>query len=138
MNQKGKGYANLILIILPLVIVTAIGYLVVTVFFSPQVTPKNTAEIQPDDCNFISDSTFRSVNKYEVGLGPNGPAMGYWSITFQKGNFQWHHSDVVESGSYLCKNNILQAKLYTRSVTANYDINRKALIWENVEYSKVD
>ena len=101
-----------------------------------KIDPKNTPVNQVDSCNIISNSVFRSVDKHEVGLGPNGPAMGYWSITFQSGNFQWHHSDVVESGTYTCTENILQAKLYNRTVTANYDINRKALIWDGVEYKR--
>jgi len=131
-----RGFAILPVIIF-LIIVSGLGISWYTLSARQQtktevVSPGN----QVDSCNIISNSVFRSVDKHEVGLGPNGPAMGYWSITFQSGNFQWHHSDVVESGTYTCTENILQAKLYNRTVTANYDINRKALIWDGVEYKR--
>ncbi|KKS98327.1 MAG: hypothetical protein UV73_C0002G0041 [Candidatus Gottesmanbacteria bacterium GW2011_GWA2_43_14] len=113
----------------------------------PPVTPKSVTQKNVDDCNSISNSSFRSINQYEVGLGPNGPAMGYWGIQFQKGTtlsdygeptFQWGHSDVSESGTYTCKDNVLQVKFFAYSITAYYDGSKKILTWDGVEYKKVE
>ena len=142
MNQK--GFVNIAIIILVIVIFGAIGYftllkrqtLPIETDQSQPATPKDAYQSNADECNLISNSAFRSINKYEVGLGPNGPAMGYWSIQFQKGvtlsdygepTFQWSHSDFHESGSYACKNNVLQVKFLNRSITAYYDENQKSI-----------
>ena len=111
----------------------------------PPATPQNVTQKNVDDCNLISNSSFQSINQYEAGLGPNGPAMGYWDIQFQKGTtlsnygeptFQWGHSDVSESGTYTCKENVLQVKFSDHSITAHYDGAKKILTWDGVEYKK--
>ena len=109
--------------------------------------PKTVSQNDIDDCGLIANSFFRSINQYEGGLGPNGPMMGYWGIQFQKGTalsdydkptFQWHHSDVSESGTYTCQDNVLQVKFFDHSITAYYDGSKKILTWNGVAYKKVE
>ena len=162
MNQR--GFVNIIIIILVVAIAGTIGYFALVkkqtpvtpqtpttksnpIATPPQATPQNVTQKNVDDCNSISNSSFRSINQYEVGLGPDGPAMGYWGIQFQKGTtlsdygkstFQWGHSDVSESGTYTCKDNVLQIKFFDHSITAHYDGSKKILTWDGVEYKKVE
>lgn len=105
---------------------------------TPPAAPQNISQNNVDDCNLISNSSFRSINQYEIGLGPNGPAMGYWGITFRENKFEWGYSDVSESGTYTCKNNVLYAQAYNRSITAHYDGSKKILTWDGVEYKKAE
>jgi len=98
-----------------------------------------------DNCDLLVDSSFKSVSKHEVGLGPDGVAMGYWTITFGKvglageseeSGVAWHHSDVVESGTYTCEDNTIQVMFFDYSITAKYDADEEILSWEGVEYRK--
>jgi|SRR3989344_4024967 len=137
MNQK--GFVNIALVVLVVVLVSVVVYL--TLIKKPASTPaapQNLSQNNVDDCNLISNSSFRSTNQYEVGLGPNGEVMGYWGITFRRNKFEWGHSDVSESGTYTCKNNVLQVKFFDHSITAHYDGSKKILTWDGVEYKKVE
>jgi len=99
-----------------------------------------------DGCNDISISEFRSLKKYEVGLGPKGQVTGYWSIEFRKGEnlsdygrlgFQWHHSDTSDEGTYGCEEGALRIKLSGHTFTAKYDRHTRILVWKGVEYKKI-
>ncbi len=102
---------------------------------------KQTSTNNSDICNLISNATFRSVDKQNDGL-----AVGYWTIKLQKGTslsdygeptFQWQYSDVVKSGSYSCKNSLIDAKDSTgKSISATYDANQELLEWDGVKYKK--
>lgn len=111
-------------------------------FLNSQIGPNNS-----DFCTLFSNSTFRSVDKHEVGLGPNGAEMGYWSIQFQEGTtlsdygqstFEWNHSDFSESGFYSCKNNLLNAKSESGGpISTSYDFNQELLDWDGVKYQRL-
>jgi hypothetical protein len=103
------------------------------------------AEYILDDCEFFSNSTFRSVNKYEGGLMPNGSVeMIYWNIYPKGGNMispykwagelDWAYSDVIEGGSYICQFGILRAEFFDYSIFASYDADREILMWDTVEF----
>jgi len=152
MNMNQKRFVNIVIIILAVAIAGTIGYFAFAPTTTnnptttpPQNIPQNVTQENINDCNLISNSSFRSINQYEVGLGPNGPAMGYWVIQFQnstidygKPTFQWSHSDVSESGTYTCKGDVLQVKFFDHSITAYYDGSKKVLIWDGVEYKKAE
>ena len=132
-------------ILIALVIILSIGVVGYFTLVKKQ-SPSNVTQNSADDCDLISNSSFRSINQGEVGLGPNGPEMGYWGIQFQKSTtlsdyseltFDWGHSDVSESGTYTCKNNVLQAKFSNYSMTAYYDGAKEILTWGGVEYERV-
>jgi len=88
-------------------------------------------------CNFIKNSTFTSVAEKEVGLGPNNkPAMGYWSLTFGENEVAWHHSDVVEKGTFICEDSKINIKIGGFSLIIAYDKNNNKLIFQGDEYIK--
>jgi hypothetical protein len=92
-------------------------------------------------CEEISGERFRSIDKYEVGLGigEDGTARGYWWISFGNGKFSWSYSDVVEEGSYICKGNLITGTSITgRKLAGGYDINKNILIWDGKKYANKD
>lgn len=102
------------------------------------VTPESTLpEDDLDFCNTLENAEFISINQYEVGNTPNGPGIGYWYITLEQGNFHWLHSDVVERGTYVCRDNILRLNFSDREVIASYYGAREILIFDDVEYEKL-
>lgn len=143
-HMKQKEFIPIIVILIVTAIVGTIGY--VTLVKKQSLPFKPNQPPDSDGCNLISNSSFRSINQYEVGRGPNGPAMGYWDVHFQKGTtlsdygkptFQWSYSDVGETGTYTCRNNVLQVKFSDRSFTTRYDEIKEVLIWDGVEYKRV-
>jgi hypothetical protein len=91
----------------------------------------------PQSCSAIEGSVFESVDNHEVGLGPNGPAMGKWSVTFKTdGNYQWNHSDVQESGRYFCNGLGVEG---TRGdgtfYEGSFSSDGSTLTWEGVDYA---
>lgn len=142
MSQKTLG------IVLTAVIVVGAG---VYIFWNWQTQPLPTpTSLQIEEvpikepatdinfCSSINGSLFRSVRKLEIGLGPDGPVMGYWTIRFKDGSVSWHHSDTVESGSYICKENRITVKFFNRSIQSSYDNKKNILVWEEEEYLKSD
>jgi hypothetical protein len=92
-------------------------------------------------CNDIKGVKFRSLEKAEIGLGPNGPGLGYWSIEFSSdGIFKWQHSDVWETGRFVCKDRIINAFISSgRKLSASYiPEKQRLLIWEGKEYRPVE
>jgi hypothetical protein len=101
---------------------------------SPKSTPNPLPKDQIDFCNSLNGSSFESLEKLELGLGPSGAVLGYWKISFRNGKFQWSHSDVSENGTYTCSDSMITAKFSDRTTTANYDPTTGILTWEEVEY----
>ena len=68
----------------------------------PDSSPLSAEQIR----TMLKGMVFVSEEQREVGLGPNGPAMGHWGLYFKGTIFnnettlEWQHSDVVEGGSY--------------------------------------
>lgn len=92
-----------------------------------------------DACSMFTDSIFRSVEQHEVGLGPNGPAMGYWEIHFEDDAFVWFYSDFAEYGTYSCNDGILDAILENDSpLNASFNEIEAVLLWDDLEYMKVE
>ncbi|MEK7617003.1 MAG: hypothetical protein AAB414_03030 [Patescibacteria group bacterium] len=119
---------------------------------TPQPSPTSssttlTTKSNTDSCVLVSNSSFRSTKQYDGGMGPNGrTALAYWNIHLKTGNtlsdydkptFEWTHTDISESGSYTCQNNILEVQLYNRTLTANYNEDKEILTWDGVEYERV-
>jgi hypothetical protein len=100
---------------------------------TPNPSTRHSSQTNSDDCALIASSEFRSIDKYEIGLGPNGEVMGYWSVRLQndtavsnrgQGTFEWHHSDVSETGTFECKNPSREE--YQKSLQAQFDVHCKA------------
>src|SRR5262249_23693966 len=88
----------------------------------------------------LAGKQFRSLDKHEVGLGPKGVELGYWSLSFKGGTFSWRHSDVVESGKY--EYNAKTGEITGRPragklvYRGNYDAKTGVLTWEKVKYKQ--
>lgn len=104
-------------------------------------TDQNTTSANNSDiCNLLSDSTFRSVEKGEGGLGPLGPEKIYWTVKFTgKSTFEWSYSDVVVNGSYSCANNNIKVSNATgKIIPVVYDPSQKLLEWNGIKYRKIE
>lgn len=155
-HSRNSGFVHILIALLALLLLTTIGYAVYLHLYgdskfnlpisysplprspqpSPSLSPSPTPGTKNVDCDFPTNSTFSSVTKEEGGLGPNGAVMGNWLIYFNGNSFRWGHSDVVESGTYTCKNNSLKVKLFDRSLYASYDSKTGILTWDNVNYKR--
>ena len=61
--------------------------------------------VSSEDCRFLNDQTFLSVETHEVGLGSDGlEVLGRWFFNFTENEFSWQYSDIGESGAYQCDN----------------------------------
>ena len=105
------------------------------------VTAWSTAAGQEKQADPLSGKRFRSVEKHEVGLGPDGkPALGYWHLAFRGGGFTWHHSDVTESGAYQYdeKTAMLTGAPRSGKLTyeGTYDPKTGILTWEKKKYQE--
>jgi len=93
---------------------------------------------QPPATTNLAGMTFVSVEKREVGLGPKGPAMGYWQLSFSGQTVSWRHSDVSEAMSYaMAADGTIEAKRTSgrgNPIKAKYDAAKKEIVWENLTY----
>jgi hypothetical protein len=94
--------------------------------------------VKTDGCNLVNNFSFRSIEKLDRGLGPNGIILGYWNVTFDEGSFSWGFSDVGANGFYTCENNILEATLngLGQNVSGRYNPDTGILTWDDIEYIK--
>ncbi|MDP2305388.1 MAG: hypothetical protein Q8P18_05130 [Pseudomonadota bacterium] len=46
--------------------------------------------------------TFSSLEELECGLGPDGPELCHWTLTFGEGTYEWSYSDTGETGTVTC------------------------------------
>jgi hypothetical protein len=76
-------------------------------------------------CTEVEGMTFLSIDSLDVGLGPHGPVMGHRSVEFKDGKFRWIHSDVVESGTFICSGN---------RITGEYFREQGVLVWQGLKY----
>jgi hypothetical protein len=90
-------------------------------------------EYVPDTlCEQIVGTTFLSVEALECGLGPEGPVLCNWQITFEEdGDYLWMYSDVGESGTYTCQGGNL---FISGGSVVDFDTATGILTWDGVEY----
>ncbi len=87
----------------------------------------------------INGAMFRSVKKWENGLSPNGPVLGYWTIKFNNKMYTWAYSDVQSTGSYSCKGwNIIVAGSHPSKIHAEYNPHENLLIWDGKKYERIE
>src|SRR3989344_5412583 len=98
-----------------------------------------TISIKPDEpIDLIKNSQFYSVKQKGVGLGPDGPVMGYWTVSFSGNEVFWHHSDVAEKGIYSCYGDVINVKLILDDAfKVIYNSDRGVLSWQGDEYIKL-
>lgn len=91
-------------------------------------------------CDQFRHTKFQSVIKYPGGLSANGKiSEDYETLSFEDKTFFWTHSDLVESGTYICKDNVLTATFqeFKRTLTASFTTNTQILSWWNHDYHEV-
>ncbi len=139
-----KIYYAIASVIIILILLFVYNYLNTNMATPSQTKPyiakesgKNTDK-QKDVCEFINNSTFRSIKKYNIGMGPDGPVNGNYEIKFSNGKFEWLAGEVGGgNGTYLCNNNqILGSIGQTYSVIGAYNNETNILLWNKVEYKK--
>jgi hypothetical protein len=88
----------------------------------------------PDACAEIDGAQFLSVGERECGLGPEGPEMCHWSVSFEGGGFSWSYSDVVETGTYECDDGEITASGNGSTYQGSYDPDTGTLTWDGFDY----
>ncbi len=83
-----------------------------------------------DACDIIEGLTYGSLEPMECGLGPMGPELCTWTISFTAGGWEWNHSDVQESGRYTCTGFDIDGGTYSGWLDPMTGI----LTWEGAEY----
>lgn len=105
--------------------------------FAEEARTKESEEKQLKlSCDLIKNSQFRSIEKKEIGLGPDGLAMGYWGVSFSGNEVIWRHSDVAETGIYSCSGNIINVKL-TLGGAFKVSYEGNVLRWQGDDYVKL-
>ncbi len=92
-----------------------------------------------NSCFFPLPARFLSTDEMEVGLGPDGVVLGYWSIHFEvDGSFMWSYSDIGQMGTYTCfDGNILGITTSeNEEFQGIYDQQSDMLNWENIQYER--
>lgn len=93
----------------------------------------------PSLCPVAAGDVFTSVEDLECGQGTTGEVLCSWSITLGEGTWTWQHSDVGESGSWTCDQELVNA--FTDSnqrLDVTWDAEREILGWEGVDYTRVE
>jgi hypothetical protein len=123
----------------------ALSIFILLVYGCGDVDPKpGTGNIQPIASSVLLNeqligSRFRSKEKHEGGLGPQGVAMGYWHIEILDDSVVWHHSDVTESGKYTVVNeNEFSVRIGRSILHAYFDAEKSELEWDGMVYELVD
>lgn len=90
---------------------------------------------EPDTlCEQLPGTSFASVEELECGLGPDGPVLCHWQVTFaEDGEWAWQYSDVGQGGSYSCVGGNLN--LDDPDIELSLDFDAGMLLWEGVEYT---
>lgn len=100
----------------------------------------NSRDVTPSE---LTGKQFVSRQRHEVGLGPDGPVMGRWRLSFGDQMFAWDHSDVRESGPYrLASDGILTTSL-SGGIDGDgevdfYDVDEKQVFWAGKWYELVN
>jgi len=84
-----------------------------------------------DVCAFLDGKAFASVAELECGLTPDGPLPCRWSVSFADGRYDYHFSDVQQSGSFTCNGGTITG---SGGVSGTYDFDTGTLLWDGVAY----
>jgi hypothetical protein len=105
---------------------------------TPVTTPAPKAQPESDPCLEIAGASFQSVKDLEVGLGPDGVALGRWRVEFHGRNITYDSSDTRKSGTFTCSNGLLSASFEGGQLQGRYDPTTRHLTLGGIEYSRVD
>ena len=92
-------------------------------------------ESNPDEvgnpCLFAIPATFKSVEQFEVGLGPDGEVMGHWFLEFNESELVWSYSDISSTQPYTCEGN----QVSTGEARGLYDATNETMEWDGILYA---
>ena len=96
--------------------------------------------LNQNTCESINNSTFNSVEKYVVGMGPNGPVKDSFRVIFKDGRFEWLEAEVGGgNGTYTCNGSDIQGKTDANVIVlGNYLSDEKILTWNGIKYQKTN
>lgn len=88
-----------------------------------------------DDCAFLVGKTFKSDAELECGLGPNGPVLCNWTLSFTADTYMHQYSDIGDSGPYTCEGGVITGQDgFMMPITATIDGATGELVWNDVVY----
>jgi hypothetical protein len=91
-----------------------------------------------DLCAEIASASFRSVKDFEIGLGPDGPALGKRNITVQGTNLVLEFNDTGFTAPFTCSDGIIAARFRDQVIQGRYDPATRRLTLAGVEYERVN
>jgi hypothetical protein len=92
-----------------------------------------------DWCDLDGTGPFSSVEELECGLAPEGEeALCHWTVSLLSSmEFVWDHSDVTESGTWVCAGSEVSADLANGDIIdASYNASTGVLTWDGVDYEQ--
>jgi hypothetical protein len=91
-------------------------------------------------CTGLEGKTFASLTQGECGLGPNGPSLCTWHLTFTAmdvttTHYAWQHSDYGQEGAIECDaGNVTEVTGGSDQSRGTYDASSMQLVWDGVTY----
>ena len=89
-------------------------------------------------CTSLEGTTFASLTEGECGLGPTGPTLCTWHVTFSAHDatttaYSWQHSDYGQEGAVQC--NGATVTEVGGMLQGSYDPAAQRLVWDGVTYA---
>jgi hypothetical protein len=92
-------------------------------------------------CADLEGQTFASLTQGECGIGPDGPVLCTWHLTFSASDastthYDWQHSDYGQSGEIQCDGaDVLEVTSGSAQARGTYDASSDQLVWNDVTYA---
>jgi hypothetical protein len=84
----------------------------------------------------LDGKSFRSVEKLTSGERRDGTVnLIHWTITFKDKSFQWHHHDVISTGTYEFDDKT--GVLKVNNTKASFDPKTGILLWNDRKYEEI-
>jgi len=86
----------------------------------------------------IDGTRFVSTEKFEAGLGEDGPEMGHWYLSFKGGTVTWDFSDTQWSGTFaIAADGKITASMGSHEISGTFDPKTRILLWDDKRYEPV-
>jgi hypothetical protein len=94
-------------------------------------------------CAALEDKNFASQTQGECGIGPSGPELCTWHLSFSPSTptttfYDWQHSDYFQSGEIECDGaDVTEVTGGSAQPRGTYDAAAQQLVWDAVTYALV-
>lgn len=108
---------------------------------TPPSPPRNSGKLQGTE---LIGRRFRSVERREIGLGPEGEVLGYWYLTFHSESVTWDHSDMQMTVGYRLRPNgaitadFLSESDHRDSIAGDFHFDENRIFWQQQWYEAVE